>query len=127
MAQAVSKQAFLGLGLEIFGYVRWRSYKESESLKKFRKHFGVSPRTCRDVWRALLNCRSLPEDANPKHLLLAIFFLFEYPKENNETSRFGMSAKTARKWRKLYISKISSLFSVFVSVSEWQFLICKTC
>ena len=119
-AKAVSTLEFLGIGLDVFGYKRWRYYKEHANIKRFKEHYGISPLTCHQIWESLRNSIDdsikLHPKAKPIHLLLAIVHLWSYPTEANLASQFGMASKnTCRKWRRLYVEKLASLFPSLVS------------
>jgi len=113
MVALVSADAFLGLGLKLAGYKHWRRYKEKPNLERFRSHFGVLPKTCEDMWSDMLTstdpeCR-LESNADPKHLLLGIHFLWKYKTEQQLFTMFQLTEKTVRKWCSLYVQKMQLL------------------
>ena len=112
-APAISPEKFLGLGLEVFNYKRWRSYKHGANLIRFKKHYGVLPITCCQVWQKLrlhTNPESrLSSKADPRYFLMAVCFLWSYQTEAPLASQFGMSEKTSRKWVRYFVERIGSL------------------
>ena len=65
--------------------------------------FGTSVLVVKKVWELLERDSLLPEDGRPKHLLWALHFMKEYPKQSPGCSAAGTSAgavspKTNRKW-----------------------------
>lgn len=104
---------FMGLGLELAGYKRWRSYKEKANIERFKAHFGAHPRSCEQMWIKLQTttndeCRIDSSD-HPKYLLLAFHFLWEYPTEKKFYSMFQITEKTVRHWCEVWTRKIQAL------------------
>ena len=118
MAAEVSANKFLQLGLELFGYKRWRRYKYDANLQRFSGLFGVLPSTVERVWHLLRHSTNeearLPVNANPLHLLLAISHLWNYQTEPNHSKDFKMTAKTARKWKWDYVRRLAALMPTIV-------------
>ena len=72
------------------------------------------------VWELLERDSLLPEDGRPKHLLWALHFMKEYPKQSPGCSAVGTSAgavspKTNRKWVWAFIDAVANLVDVVVS------------
>ena len=55
---------------------------------------------------------------DPKHLLMALNYLKEYPLEKNFGGTFACNEKTAKKWAHFYIKKIEALRDWKI---EWLF------
>jgi hypothetical protein len=107
---------FLGLGLEIGGHQRWRTFKHDANIKRFKEAFGVIPETCVLLWDALRNSMDatvrLRKNDKPRHLLVAIRFLWTYGEEYEIARFFGFGSKnTARKWWKFYVKKVEKLLN----------------
>lgn len=122
-AIAFSKRQFLQLGLESFGDWKWATYKHHCNVERFRGYFGVTPRTCARIWHELRSSSDgrirLQKNADPKHLLLAIRFVWRYEVETEAGQRFGIrSPKTVRKWAKDYAHRISLLLPKFTA--KWS-------
>jgi hypothetical protein len=105
---------FLGLGLEIGGHKRWRTFQHAANIQRFKEAFGVLPETCVLIWDALRNSLDptvrLRRKDKPGHLLVGIRFLWTYHEEYEIARFFGYgSNKTGRKWWKLYVAKIEKL------------------
>jgi hypothetical protein len=52
---AMTAIEFMGLGLEIGGHTRWRTYKHEANIKRFKEAYGVIPESCVLLWDALRN------------------------------------------------------------------------
>ena len=82
--------------------------------------FGMSVLVVEKVWELLERDSLLPEDSHPKHLLWALHFMNEYPKQSPGCSAVGASAgavspKTNRKWVWAFIDAVANLVNVVVS------------
>jgi hypothetical protein len=116
---AMTAIEFLGLGLEIGGHQRWRTFQHDANIKRFKEAFGVIPETCVLIWNALRNSLDptvrLRRLDKPKHLLVGIRFLWTYHEEY-EIARFFKygSNNTGRKWWKFYVKKIEKLLDLKV-------------
>ena len=123
LAPDVSKDKFLQNGLELFGYHRWRHYKYGANLARFKQHFGVLPATVAEVWSRLRKSTNhdirLEKNANPRHLLLACSYLWGYQTEPGYAKDFKMTAKTARKWKWIYVRKIAGMFPALVRAPSY--------
>jgi hypothetical protein len=111
---AMTAIEFMGLGLEIGGHTRWRTYKHEANVKRFKQAFGVIPETCVLLWDALRNSMNatvrLQKNDKPMHLLVAIRFLWTYHEEYDIARFFSFrSVVTGRKWWKIYVKKIEKL------------------
>lgn len=121
MLNHISANQFMALGLELAGYKRWRRYKEKANIERFKAHFGALPKSCEKMWIDLQTttndeCR-IDSGANPKHFLLALHFLWEYPTEKKLFTMFQLTEKTVRKWWEIYARKIQLLLPDMVSES----------
>lgn len=119
MVYRITAEQFMALGLELAGYKRWRKYKVKTNIERFRAHFGALPKSCENIWFDLQmsanpECR-IDSDADPKHLLLAFNFLWEYPTQKKLFTMFQLTEKTVGKWSKLYTRKIQLLLPSKVS------------
>jgi len=110
-----TEQAFLQIGLESARYDNWDQCQNNTNTGRFKKQYGVTARTCADLWSMLRSqpvgdvCR-LEIDAKPIHLLVACRWLFTYDSEDRIGSFFGIkSQKTIAKWVRHYVCKIASL------------------
>ena len=118
-ARAVGKKEFMRLGLEIAGEYKWMTYKHHCNIERFKTCYGVSPRTCGRVWHGLRSSNDpdikLESSADPKHLLLAIRFLWRYEVEKDLGRFFGIkSPKTVRKWVHHYLLRVARLLPSLV-------------
>ncbi len=105
---------FLGLGLEIGGHQRWRTFKHDANIKRFKEAFGVIPDTCVLLWDALRNSLDatvrLRKNDKPMYLLVAIRFLWMDHEEYDIARFFSFrSVNTGWKWWKIYVKKIEKL------------------
>lgn len=113
MVVRVTAHEFMELGLELAGYKRWKRYKEKANIQRFKSHFGPLPKSCENIWIDLQTttdaaCR-IESDADPKHLLLGLRFLWKYQTEDDLGAFFQMTSKTVRKWSHVYARKIQLL------------------
>lgn len=113
-AKEIGKKQFMRLGLELMGVYKWMTHKHHTNIDRFRKFYGVTPRTCGRLWHRLRTSDDpnicLYSDADPKHLLLAIRFLWRYEVEDEVGRPFGIkSPKTVRKWVKYYLHRMAEL------------------
>jgi hypothetical protein len=110
---AMTAIEFMELGLEIGGHAKWRTYLHHTNIKRFKQAFGVIPETCVLLWDALRNSMDgevrLKKKEKPKHLLVAIRFLWTYDTEYDLARFFGICEQTARTWWKFYVTKIEKL------------------
>ena len=104
--------------------------------RRFISIYGCLPRTCADLWHALLTSGhpSFMVEVNnmqkkkpikqhyfnfppykPKHLMWALHFLCCYPTENQGTGIIPTDEKTFRKWTWIFVEAIASLKSEIVS------------
>jgi hypothetical protein len=109
-----SAEDFMALGLSIAGYDLWKSYKLEANIERFKKHYGVTPTTCADVWRDLKISTDerihVGKKGKPANLLLACRFLFKYDTQTDLGSFFKIrSDKTVGKWCEIYVSKLALL------------------
>jgi hypothetical protein len=64
----------------------------------FKASFGISPYICAGIWNAFVDTQSLPQGAEPKHMLWALLFLKVYASENVLCTICACDEKTFRKW-----------------------------
>jgi len=118
--QLMNADQFMALGLELAGYKRWRRYKEKANIERFKAHFGCLPKSCENIWIDLQTTTNaechIDSAADPKHLLLALNFLWEYPTEKRLFTMFQVTEKTARKWCEIYTRKIQLLLPDKVNI-----------
>ncbi|XXQ35022.1 DDE Tnp4 domain-containing protein [Plasmodiophora brassicae] len=86
-------------------HARPESYQKPAWKRKWKAHFGVSLRACLRVW---LDIRG-PRGLRRKHLLMALHMLQCYPSEEVAAPKFGVTAKTFRKWAWFVIERIAAL------------------
>lgn len=88
------------------------------AARRFRSHFGVTPKVCSVVWNEIEY--SAPAGAQPKHLLWCLSFLKEYSTEHYRRSIFNADEKTMREWTWTFVKLISKMnvvrfaFNVFI-------------
>ena len=88
--------------------------------RAFKEYFGICPTIVCLIWKLLANNDLLPEKAQIKHLLWALFFMKVYPKQGPACSVVGGSngavdPKTFGKWVWMFIQAIANLEPVVVS------------
>jgi len=71
----------------------------------FMSMFGTTPAVCASTWNLL----DLPPDAEPKHLLWALFFVKQHPKWAVIGKVTGASKPTFKKWAWFFIIKVHDL------------------
>lgn len=113
MVVCYAANEFMGLGLEFAGYKWWKRYKESWKIECFKAHFGAHPMSCEQMWNSLQmmmndNCR-IDASANPKYLLLGLYFLWEYPTEKKFYPMFQLCKETVRNKCREWTKKIQVL------------------
>ena len=104
----------LYLGLTLAGHAE-RSIDRTrlkKNLERFEAKYYASPETCCEILfdlqvTAIDDARV--EKPNPRHLLIALNYLKEYPTDNNLAGMFGCNEKTAKKWANFYVRKIQAL------------------
>lgn len=94
-------------------HARPESYQKPAWKRKWKAHFGVSLRACLRVW---LDIRG-PRGLRRKHLLMALHMLQCYPSEEVAAPKFGVTAKTFRKWAWFVIERIAALDYVNVTIA----------
>ena len=89
---------------------------DSIEMIRFNSTFGTTPEVCALLWN--LTCRDIEESgAKPKHLLWALCFLREYGTEVQLAMKVGSSEKNLRKWVRIMVTMIASLFDEVVSIN----------
>jgi len=85
-------------------------------------HFGTMPPQCVWIWNMLNPRDTIGSNAEPSHLLWALYFLRVYPTETNGRSAVApavgkVDKKTWRKWTHDFVEAISYLESRVVSAT----------
>ena len=114
MAVDFDSDAFLTLGLNLDSKKDWQNRcKKTSNVLRFRQIYGAYPKTCESMWNDMKTSRNmfcqLDKSSDPKHFLLALRFLYEYPTETQLSGRFGMAEKSIRKWTRIFQKKIAIL------------------
>lgn len=81
----------------------------NQRAEQFRGAFGIHALACSQLWQKLQSAEVLPENALPKHLLWALFFLKNYATETVGSSFANVTKKTFRKWCWILVRQISEL------------------
>ena len=114
MILSFTEMEFLLIGLGLAGHSERtiNRSKYSTNLSRFEAKYYASPSTCCEIFIDL-QLTDIEEakvtKPKPKHLLLALNYLKEYPLERNLAGTFGCTEKTASKWAHYYIGKIQAL------------------
>ncbi len=111
-----SESTFRNLGHQITGHKLEGSL--TMEFRKFRAFFGTSPEVCLIVWNMLSTER--PSNSMPQHLLWSLMVLKRYHIENVSAALVGVTEKTFRKSRLLYIRLIVNLSVVSKIVTGEQ-------
>ena len=107
-----------------------RSLREPMSEDRaFRDFFGTSAIVAMVVWNLLVETHLLPEGGAILHLLWALFFMNEYPKQSPACSAAGGSdgAIDPKTWRKYiwpFVYAIADLESTVVSSTIEMHIFC---
>ena len=110
----VSADDFTKLGADIMN--RGMGFMELTFRRRFLAHFGVTENVVADTWQRLEIDLETEKDAQPVHLLWALFFLKTYNSESVCASAVGTAdEKTFRKWSKFFVERISSILPMVVS------------
>mgnify|MGYP005846334489 CR=1 FL=1 len=120
-------------GLQKVGYdqAKQAKVKEPTRLRRFKKHFGASPKVVGLVWEELQTtdnalAKLAPDENTQKHFdlfLMCFFYLKTYPIEETLASRFQIHEQTARKWIRHFVNKIAELHNekvVWPDDNEWD-------
>lgn len=117
-----SADEFKGLGLELAGYKRWHQYEEKRQIERFKAFYGLHPKSCEQIWIDLQTTTNdeyrIDGNANPRDLLLGIYFLWEYPTERKFNPIFHLCEETVRNKCKIWTKKIQSLLPDMVSAFD---------
>lgn len=108
-----TKQLFLSLGSNLAG--KDLTSENIVSQRRFRSLFGISASACALLWSKLLSSATVSE-AQPKHLLWALYFLRNYNTEHQNAGFCGVDEKTLRRWVWYIVKDISRLQIVSYSV-----------
>lgn len=104
--------------------------------RRFVSVFGATARVCVRLWKLCLSSEDatfMKEDKasratlkglksssvvpyEPKHLLMALYFLRNYPNESQMAAQFGHDEKTIRKWVWIFVETIAHLKNDVVSL-----------
>lgn len=87
-----------------------------KEYRRFRAHFGASPRTCAILWKKLVDHGILPQGRKPVHLLWALYFLNRYEIEEVAAATFGVDEETFRNWSWKLVVAIAKLKPSIVSM-----------
>jgi hypothetical protein len=85
-------------------------------MRRFRSHFGTTPRMCAIIWERLKSNGA--HGARPKHLLWALLLFKLYLPENMNAAMTGADEKTFRKWNWLVVGLISDIEEELVSAAQ---------
>ena len=108
-----AEKEFLEVGMEMMQRRSGGSAQTSE--RRFRSHFGVSPKVCAHVWENLLDIAILPTGAEQKHFLWGLMLMMLYVTESvNASMAGGVDESTFRQWAWLFVYEISFLESKVV-------------
>jgi hypothetical protein len=106
-----------------FVYIAKKALHRTESdrsfdkeYRRFRAHFGASPRTCAILWKKLVDHGELPQGRQPVHLLWALHFLNRYEIEEVAAATFGVDEETFRNWSWKLVVAIAKLKPSIVSM-----------
>lgn len=107
--------AFVYMADEYFSLKR---YSEDTVLRKYRAHFGITPKVTAILWGLIQE--NLRNFFQPKHLLWGLFFLKNYWTENTNVSLWKCDEKTYRKWtwHVIYIISDLPIVSLFLFLSD---------
>ena len=111
---------FQNVLVEMLNLAGQRSEKTLPSL--CRAHIGVSFAVCADLWKKVQDNGTMPEKAEPKHLIWALIKLRMNNSSKQDSVMFKADEKTVRKWVWMMLEAIvsikSSVVSVFSAVNE---------
>lgn len=88
------------LGLSLRGYKRKQKLHRETIL--FRRFYGISPKTCVEVWHDLRHLvpSAIPAARKPKHLLVALNWMKDYTTQEKLGVDFNLSEKNLSEWCK---------------------------
>lgn len=111
----LTEDGFLEIGMHESKVFGWNHCKKSTNIDRFKKFYCVSPLTCATMWNDLRDAEKIRKKDQPKHLLLALRFLFLYENETNLGQFFGIrSRNTVGKYVKMWVKRIQSLLKAKV-------------
>ena len=108
MRLAFSQDDFLKLGLTHLGFSE-RTINNTcnmTNVDRFRDGFYADPTTCQAIF---YDIQESGARANPKHLLLALYYLKRYPSKHGLAAFLDETEKTGLKWVHAYVAKIQAL------------------
>ena len=112
MATKISATTFFEQGKEIFrGRRKATRHQKSlhTQLDMFRAFFGTWPAICSLLWEMIDPCAMIHPKSLAKHLLWALFIMYNYTKESVSASFLGVDEDTLRKWARPWMKAISNL------------------
>ena len=89
--------------------------KQKTKVRRFKAHYGSNPKVYAELFETLQSTNITAAKLNNPSMnafdkfMMTLYFLKTYPTEKELNSRFGHDEKTARKWTRFFIDKISSL------------------
>ena len=113
--KAISPETFIGFGMCILRlHVKFRH--EAHDFR-WRATFGAPPGTCSTLWKKIDPDSTMPNGAQPYHLLWGLMFMKLYCAEAvNTVLAGGVDVKTFRKWSWLFAEAVAVLHSSVVGV-----------
>ena len=110
-------------GLELIGkdWQRQQRVKLETNIQSFNDAYGSAPIVYAAILEDLFTTNVPEARVDPKtflldHYLMALHWLYSYPKEGDRSGRFNFCLKTARKWAWFYAEKIQELKKEKVSI-----------
>jgi hypothetical protein len=128
MAVILTADELMRHGVVWAGYdqIRQQRVKRSTNIKRFKKKYGSAPVVCAQIWEDLQTTH-IPEARvdeqylDLKYFLVAINWLFRYPRDEEQAGVFGTCSTTIRKWKWFYVEKIAALKGQKVSLLPRRF------
>ena len=113
--KTISPETFIGFGMCILRlHVKFRH--EAHDFR-WRATFGAPPGICSTLWKKIDPDSTMPNGAQPYHLLWGLMFMKLYCAEAvNAVLAGGVDVKTFRKWSWLFAEAVAVLHSSVVGV-----------
>ena len=119
-----TEDEMLEAGLGMLGYSKKQIFEKVQretSNERFRIHYGANPKVIAFLWNHLqttpnVEAKISKGDRKMKYFLMTLHFMKRYPTEGESESMFRMSDWAVRKYKWLYIDKISALV---VDLIKW--------
>ena len=103
---AVTEHTFRLIGEEMLGINPNRVVREK--MKEYVSFFGTVPVVCADLWALIDPINAVHPNAEPKHLLWALYFLTKYNEELTNCKIVGIKdPKTFREWAWLFVNALA--------------------